>query len=94
VIDEHGHLAGGVLASELMRAAENAPVTSLIETAMPTVSPETDLPEVARLMADFDLLAIPVIDSDEKPIGVVAVDDVIELLLPDGWRRRAGLARG
>jgi Mg/Co/Ni transporter MgtE len=39
-------------------------------------------------------LAIPVIDSDEKPIGVVAVDDVIELLLPEGWRRRAGLARG
>jgi CBS domain-containing protein len=93
VIDADGHLAGGVLASELLRAPEQAPVTSLIETAVPTVSPETELPEVARLMADFNLLAIPVIDADEKPIGVVAVDDVIELLLPDEWRRRAGAAR-
>ncbi len=94
VIDTDGHLAGGVLASELVRAGEQATVAELIETAVPTVSPETELPEVARLMADFNLLAIPVIDSDEKPIGVVAVDDVIELLLPEGWRRRAGLARG
>jgi CBS domain-containing protein len=94
VIDQHGHLAGGVLGSELIRAAENATVASLIETALPKVSPETELPEVARLMADFNLLAIPVIDADEKPIGVIAVDDVIELLLPDEWRRRAGAARG
>jgi CBS domain-containing protein len=94
VIDSDGHLVGGVLASELVRAAEHATVLDLIETAVPTVSPETELPEVARLMADFDLLAIPVIDADEKPIGVIAVDDVIELLLPEGWRRRAGLARG
>jgi CBS domain-containing protein len=94
VIDSDGHLVGGVLASELVRAGEHATVLDLIETAVPTVSPETELPEVARLMADFDLLAIPVIDADEKPIGVVAVDDVIELLLPEGWRRRAGLARG
>ena len=82
VIDEQGHLVGGVLASELLRADAGARVSSLIETAVPTVSPETELPEVARLMADFNLLAIPVIDADEKPIGVVAVDDVIELLLP------------
>ncbi|MFZ1996263.1 MAG: CBS domain-containing protein [Solirubrobacteraceae bacterium] len=94
VIDTDGHLAGGVLASELVRAADQATVSELIETAVPTVSPETELPEVARLMADFNLLAMPVIDSDDKPIGVVAVDDVIELLLPEGWRRRAGLARG
>ena len=44
-------------------------------------------------MADFNLLAIPVIDTDEKPIGVVAFDDVLELLLPEEWRRRAGDAR-
>ncbi len=94
VIDADGHLAGAVLASELLRSTVQTIVSELIETAVPTVSPETELPEVARLMADFNLLAIPVIDSDEKPIGVIAVDDVIELLLPEGWRRRAGLARG
>jgi CBS domain-containing protein len=94
VLDPAGQLAGAVLSSELVRAAADAVVSSLIETPVPKVSPETDLPEVARLMADFNLLAIPVIDDDEKLLGVVAVDDVIELLLPDEWRRRAGLARG
>ena len=94
VLDSAGQLTGAVLSSELIRAAADALVSSLIETAVPKVSPATDLPEVARLMADFNLLAIPVIDDDEKLLGVVAVDDVIELLLPDEWRRRAGLARG
>jgi CBS domain-containing protein/sporulation protein YlmC with PRC-barrel domain len=94
VIDAHGHLVGCVLSSELVRAEKHTLVTSLIETAVPTVSPETELPEVARLMADFNLLGIPVIDSDEKPIGVVAFDDVLDLLLPERWRRRAGDARG
>jgi CBS domain-containing protein len=94
VIDANGHLVGGVFSSELLRADADAPLTSLIETAVPTVSPETELAEVARLMADFNLVAIPVIDGDEQPIGVVAVDDVVERLLPDEWRRRAGLARG
>ena len=49
VIDAQGHLAGGVYASELLRASELATVSSLIESAVPTVSPETELPEVARL---------------------------------------------
>jgi hypothetical protein len=35
-----------------------------------------------------------VVDGEERPIGVVAVDDVVEMMLPDEWRRRAGLARG
>ncbi len=94
VVGAGGALSGAVLASELIRAPAPDVVSSLIETAVPKVSPETELPEVARLMADFNLLAIPVIDGDERPIGVVAVDDVIELLLPNEWRRRAGLARG
>jgi CBS domain-containing protein len=94
VIDARRQLVGGVFSSELVRAEKDAPVSSLIESAVPTVSPETELAEVARLMADFNLVAIPVVDGDEHPIGVVAVDDVIERLLPDQWRRRAGAARG
>jgi CBS domain-containing protein len=92
--DAGGHLVGAVFSSELVRAPDDAPVSTLIETAVPTVTPDTELPEVARLMADFNLVAIPVVDADEHPIGVVAVDDVVERLLPEQWRRRAGAARG
>ena len=94
VIDEQEKLVGGVFASELIQADGDASVASLIETRVPAISPETELPEVARLMADFNLLAMPVIDADGKPIGVISFDDVLELLIPEEWRRRAGEARG
>jgi CBS domain-containing protein len=94
VIDAHGHLVGGVYASELLLADGDASMTSLIESRVPTISPDTELPEVARLMADFNLLAIPVVDDEQKPLGVIAFDDVLEHVLPTTWRWRAGDARG
>jgi CBS domain-containing protein/sporulation protein YlmC with PRC-barrel domain len=93
VIDDDGHLVGAVLASELIRAPQEAAVTTLIEAAIPTVSPDTDLPEVAVVMTDYNLMAIPVIDEGGKPIGIVSVDDVLEQVLPVDWRRRVGVAR-
>jgi len=37
---------------------------------------------------------MPVVDDSGAPVGIIAVDDVLELLLPEEWRRRAGAARG
>ena len=82
-----------MFASELIRADGEESVGSLIETATRRSPPETDLPEVARLMTDYNLIAMPVIDVDGRPIGIIAVDDVLELLIPEEWRRRAGDAR-
>ena len=93
VVDAGGVLVGAVTLAELVRAPADRRVTDLIESAVPTVSPETDLPEVACLMTDFNLMAMPVVDAESRPIGVVAVDDVLELLVPTEWRRRSGLAR-
>jgi Mg/Co/Ni transporter MgtE len=50
-----------------------------------------ELEEVARLMTDFDLTVVPVVDDQERMVGVVTVDDVLELVLPSGWRRRFGV---
>jgi CBS domain-containing protein/sporulation protein YlmC with PRC-barrel domain len=93
VTDDKGELAGTVSLAGLVRAAEDQPVGDLIEEATPAVTTETDLPEVARLMTDFNLIAMPVLDAQSRPVGIVAVDDVLELLLPEEWRRRAGVAR-
>ena len=65
----------------------------MIESPTPTVAAEADLPDVARLMTDYNLTAMPVLDDGGRPVGIIAVDDVLELLLPEGWRRRAGAAR-
>ncbi len=93
VIDEPGALLGTVSLAELVRASGEETVAGLLDAPTPTVTAEADLPEVARLMTDFNLTAMPVLDGNGRPVGVIAVDDVLELLLPDEWRRRAGVAR-
>jgi Mg/Co/Ni transporter MgtE len=93
IVDEHGALAGSVGLAELVRAGGQAHLTDLFEAGAPSVAAEADLPEVARLMTDYNLIAMPVVDGDGLPVGIIAVDDVLELLLPDSWRRRAGIAR-
>jgi Mg/Co/Ni transporter MgtE len=44
-------------------------------------------------MSDYNLIAMPVLDGGGRPVGIIAVDDVLELLVPEQWRRRAGAAR-
>jgi CBS domain-containing protein/sporulation protein YlmC with PRC-barrel domain len=94
VLDDTGGLGGAVLLAELVSAPEDEQLSSLIETPLPTVTVETDLPDLALLMTDYDLMGMPVVDEHGKPVGVVSVDDVLELLVPEEWRRRAGAARG
>ena len=93
VVDESGALAGAALLAELITAPEQDTLQSLVETRLPMVTPETDVPELARLMSDYNLMAMPVVDGDGKPIGVVSVDDLLERLIPEEWRWRAGAAR-
>jgi CBS domain-containing protein len=93
VVDEHGVFVDAVSLAELVRAEPGQCLSELTDPQMPTVPAETDLPDVARLMADYNLIAMPVLDQSGAPVGIIAVDDVLEQLIPDEWRRRAGAAR-
>jgi CBS domain-containing protein len=93
VVDIAGRLVSAPSLPELVREEEHHPISVLSDSSTPTVSPEADVPEVARLMSDYNLIAMPVIDADGRPVGIIAVDDVLELLVPEEWRRRAGVAR-
>ena len=44
-------------------------------------------------MTDYNLVMLPVLDEDERMVGVITVDDVLELTLPTGWRRRFGVVQ-
>ena len=66
----------------------------LIEPGYPSVSPDADVPEIARVMTDYNLISMPVVDGDGRILGAITVDDVLELTLPSDWRRRFGVARG
>jgi CBS domain-containing protein/sporulation protein YlmC with PRC-barrel domain len=90
VVDDAGKMVDALSLAELVRASESQGVAELIDDFNPTVALEADVPEVARLMSDYNLTAMPVLDAEVRPVGIIAVDDVLELLVPEEWRRRAG----
>jgi len=57
------------------------------------VTPGTDIEDVALLMADYNLVTIPVVDDHDGLLGVITVDDVLEATIPEEWRRREPPAR-
>jgi CBS domain-containing protein len=91
--DGDGVLCGLVTAGQLLRAEPEQILESVADNSPPSVGAEAEVPEVARLMTDYNLISLPVVDADGRPIGIVSVDDVLELTLPEQWRRRYGLAR-
>jgi CBS domain-containing protein/sporulation protein YlmC with PRC-barrel domain len=93
VVDDAGRLVGTVPLVDLIRVDGRQKLSELVESSTPSVALEADIPEVARLMSDYNLIAMPVVDGENRPMGIVAVDDVLELLVPEEWRRRAGAAR-
>jgi Mg/Co/Ni transporter MgtE len=94
VVEDDGKLVGALSLAELLRAESGKQVVSLCDASLPTVAAEADLPEVALVMTDYNLISIPVLDADGRVVGLIAVDDILEQLLPEEWRRRAGAARG
>jgi CBS domain-containing protein len=86
VMNQNHRLRGAIQVVDLLRAD---PQRSLSELAEPPrrVRTDADLEEVARLMTDFDLTVVPVVDEEERMLGVITVDDVLEIVLPRGWRR-------
>jgi CBS domain-containing protein/sporulation protein YlmC with PRC-barrel domain len=93
VVDEAGKLIDTLSLAELVRAKGASKVSELVDEFTPSVGTDADVPEVARLMSDYNLVAMPVLDADHRPVGIIAVDDVLELLVPEEWRWRAGAAR-
>jgi CBS domain-containing protein len=93
LLEPDGGLLGSVFVVTLLRSHPERAVQDVAEREPISVATDADLPEVARLMTDYNLVMLPVLDEDGHMVGVVTVDDVLELTLPSGWRRRFGLVR-
>ncbi|MFZ0215149.1 MAG: CBS domain-containing protein [Candidatus Dormiibacterota bacterium] len=88
VTAEDGTLVGSVVAGDLLRAAPTDAVVDLEDLVKARISANADLQEVTLMMTDYNLTAVPVADEQEHLIGAISVDDVLEHLVPDDWRRR------
>jgi Mg/Co/Ni transporter MgtE len=93
LLDGGGRLVGSVLVVTLLRSDPGRPLQEIADREPPAVSTDAELPAVARVMTDYNLVMLPVLDEQQLMVGVVTVDDVLELTLPSGWRRRFGLVR-
>jgi hypothetical protein len=82
---------GSVPVPALLRAEPGRRLDTMLKHESPCLRPNASFEEVARLMADYNLTSIPVADENGRMMGVVTVDDVLEAMLPRGWRRRFGL---
>lgn len=80
VTDESRKLIGVVSLGDLVSSDSNALVEEIMTTEVKRVKTDTDQEEVARLLKDLDLLAVPVVDSEERLVGIVTVDDAIDIL--------------
>ncbi len=81
VVDDHRHLVGVVPLRRLLTANPGSPIFAVRhEDVVVTVTPEMDQEEVARLVAKYDLVAVPVVDHSNRLVGTITVDDVIDIL--------------
>ncbi len=80
VVNEQRSLVGVLSLRELITSQSHLPLSDIMETNVISVSPDTDQEEVARAVARYDLLAIPVVNGNNRMLGIVTVDDVIDVI--------------
>jgi len=81
-------LAGMVPLLDVVLASPTDKLRDLMAADVPSVGPDTATSEVARKMAEYNLAVMPVVNEEREVLGVVAVDDIVEEMLPERWRRR------
>jgi magnesium transporter len=80
VVDGRRHLVGVTSLRRLLLVAPETPLKRIMTPDVFSVRVDTDQEEAARLVASYNLLAIPVVDEENKLAGVITVDDVIDVL--------------
>jgi Mg/Co/Ni transporter MgtE len=83
-----GRFLGTAHIQRLLREPPSSLVSGIVERDPPALRAEAPLAEVTRYLATYNLVAAPVVDENERLLGAVSVDDVLDHLLPDDWRDR------
>jgi magnesium transporter len=79
VIDEYGKLVGVSSLRQLVVVPPETPLKEFMTTDVFSVQTDMDQEEVAKIVARYDILAVPVVDASHKLVGIVTVDDVIDI---------------
>jgi len=88
-----GRLLGVVHIQRLLREPPATLLGGILDSDIAPLAPEATLSEVSSYLAIYNLLAVPIVDSNERLLGAVTVDDVLDHLLPENWRHVESLKR-
>ena len=83
-----GKLLGVAHIQRLLREPPSTLVAGVLDTGIDYLRPEATLEDVSMFLATYNLVAAPVVDEDGRLLGTVTVDDLLDHLLPEGWRDR------
>jgi magnesium transporter len=88
VLDDDRRLVGRLSLPDLVLARPDTPVDGLMASDPARATPDEGAGQIAREFAEYNLLALPVVDEDGRMLGIVTVDDVMEELIPEESERR------
>src|SRR5919109_2306273 len=94
VVDVRRHLVGVTSLRRLLLVSPETPLKRIMTPDIISVRVDTDQEEVARQVASYNLLAIPVVDEENKLVGVITVDDVIDVIKDEATEDVYRLAGG
>lgn len=80
VVNARGQLVGVVSLRELILADPGEQIREILNTYVVSVSAHTDQEEAARVLSQYDFIALPVVDAKERLIGIVTVDDIFDVV--------------
>ncbi|QBX56352.1 CBS domain-containing protein [Nocardioides seonyuensis] len=85
-----GRLLGAAHIQRLLREPPSTLVAAALDESMDPLRPDATMDEVAGHLATYNLVAAPVVDEEGRLLGAVTVDDLLDHMLPEGWRDRTG----
>jgi len=93
-----GRYIGTAHFQRMLREPPSSLISAVVDTDIDPLNPDCPLADVTRHLASYNLVAVPIVDSEQRLLGAVTVDDVLDHVLPQNWRdsrsRAVGDGRG
>lgn len=84
-----GRFVGIVHLQRLLRERPGVLLGSIVDTETSPITPDWQLNAIASYLANYNLLAVPIVDENQRLLGAVTIDDLLDHLLPQDWRKKA-----
>jgi magnesium transporter len=88
VKDAQDHLLGVFSLSDLIVAKPDTPISDFMHKRVVTVELDAKQEDVAQTISKYNLIAVPVVDAEERMHGIVTADDALDKIIPTAWKKR------